>query len=64
MARYQIEVSNNGVIEEIHQFDEGSNYIDTFKTLIKCGFPNDVFVLYRIEGDAKAVEETVNYNDL
>lgn len=65
MVKYLIEVTNNGTIEETHVFEnsDGSQY-DVFESLKRNGFTDDVFTLYRVDGETKTVELTANYNDL
>lgn len=64
MAKHLIEVSNNGNVEATYEFDEGDEtYNGVLKLIVLGGFEDDIFVLYRIEDGAKAVLETVKYND-
>lgn len=65
MAKYLIEVSNNGTVEESHWFEEQDDArYDVFESLKAGGYADDVFTLYRVDSETNTVEQTVNYNDL
>lgn len=60
MSKHMIQVENNGQVEETVEFNEGEEgYYDTLDTLRRSGFSGDIIRLYRIEGNAKALIDSI-----